>query len=289
MLTVHHLSTSQSDRIVWLCEELGIAYDLKRYERDPVTRLAPAEYQALHPIGTAPVITDGDLVLGESGAIVEYIIQRYGNGRLAVGPKDAGYPDYLFWFHFANGSFMPATMMGLFAGMVAASGPEATKAFNRRLDRGWDMIEARLGESAYLAGDEISAADIMTLFPLTTMRLFSPARYFGLSPYPAVSAKDRRTAGIPAGHGQGRPGLRRATDLKTRSIAEDKMMPKFDLLIRGGTIIDGLRSGRYVGDIGVRDGKIAAIGGGLEGSAERVLDASGLIVAPGFYRPPHPL
>lgn len=76
MLTVHHLATSQSDRIVWLCEELGVVFDLKRYERDPVTRLAPAEYRALHPIGTAPVIADGNLVLGESAAIIDYIIHQ---------------------------------------------------------------------------------------------------------------------------------------------------------------------------------------------------------------------
>src|SRR4051812_25437921 len=84
MLTVHHLGISQSDRAVWLCEELDIPYALQRYERDPVTRAAPPEYKALHPAGTAPIITDGDLALGESGAILDYIIGRYGKGRLAV-------------------------------------------------------------------------------------------------------------------------------------------------------------------------------------------------------------
>src|SRR5258708_343255 len=105
MLTVHHLGRSQSERIVWLCEELGLDYELKRYERDPASRLAPPEYKALHPIGTAPVITDGDLVLGESGAIIEYIIAKYGAGRLA---RQAGHPEfvnYLYWFHYANASF----------------------------------------------------------------------------------------------------------------------------------------------------------------------------------------
>ena len=107
MLTVHHLGVSQSDRIVWLCEELGIPYELVRYERDPATKLAPPEYRALHPIGTAPVITDGDLTLGESGAIIEYVIRKYGNGRLALGPESPHFADYLYWFHFANGSMMP--------------------------------------------------------------------------------------------------------------------------------------------------------------------------------------
>ncbi len=184
MLTVHHLATSQSDRIVWLCEELGVVFDLKRYERDPVTRLAPAEYRALHPIGTAPVIADGNLVLGESAAIIDYIIHQYGKGRLAVAPGEAGYSDYLFWFHFANGSFMPAAMMGLVAGILAAGGSAAVGALTERLDRAWDMVEARLGESPYLAGADFTAADIMTLFPLTTMRLFAPRDIAG---YPNIA------------------------------------------------------------------------------------------------------
>ena len=107
MLTVHHLGKSQSERIVWLCEELGIPYELKRYARDPVTVLAPPEYRALHPIGAAPVITDGDLVLAESGAIVEYIIARHGGHRLALGPSHPDFASCLYWFHFANGTLQP--------------------------------------------------------------------------------------------------------------------------------------------------------------------------------------
>ena len=87
MLTVHHLGKSQSERIVWLCEELGIPYELKVYDRHPVTRLAQPDYKALHPIGAAPVITDGDLVLAESGAIVDYIVAKYGNGRLVLARR----------------------------------------------------------------------------------------------------------------------------------------------------------------------------------------------------------
>ena len=103
MLTVHHLGVSQSERIVWLCEELGIDYVLKRYDRvPPGLRPAPPEYKALHPLGTAPIITDGDVVLPESGAIMEYIIGKYGAGRLAVGPDAPNFADYLFWFHFAG-------------------------------------------------------------------------------------------------------------------------------------------------------------------------------------------
>ena len=118
MLTIHHLGISQSDRIVWLCEELAIPYELIRYDRDATTRPAPPEYRALHPFGTAPVITDGDLVLGESGAIIEYIITKYGNGRLALKANDAAFADYFFWFHFANGSVMPSAMIDLVVRMI---------------------------------------------------------------------------------------------------------------------------------------------------------------------------
>ena len=98
MLTVHHLGKSQSERIVWLCEELGIPYELKVYDRHPVTRLAQADYKALHPIGSAPVITDGELVLAESGAIVEYIVAKYGKGRLILAADHPDFAQFLYWF-----------------------------------------------------------------------------------------------------------------------------------------------------------------------------------------------
>ena len=113
MLTVHHLGISQSERIVWLCEELGLDYAFKRYDRRADNRLAPDDYKALHPMGIAPVITDGDLVLGESGAICDYICGRYGPGTLAPGPADPDFADHLFWFHWSNGTFMTTLMMQL--------------------------------------------------------------------------------------------------------------------------------------------------------------------------------
>ncbi|MGI4861548.1 MAG: glutathione S-transferase, partial [Janthinobacterium lividum] len=108
MLTIHHLGISQSERIIWLCEELELPYELKRYARDPVTILAPPELKALHPLGTAPIITDGPLVLAESGAIIEYILAKHGDGRLAPAPGAPEFADYLYWFHFANGTLQPA-------------------------------------------------------------------------------------------------------------------------------------------------------------------------------------
>jgi len=185
MLTVHHLGISQSDRIVWLCEELDIPYELVRYERDAVTRMAPPDYKALHPFGTAPVITDGDLVLGESGAIIEYLIATHGGGRLRVRPGEPGYADYLFWFHFANASMMPAAMVDLIISMIGAVENDTSRALRHRLDKAYAMVEIRLAEADYFAGAEFTAADIIMLFPLTTMRLFAPR---DLSPYPAIRA-----------------------------------------------------------------------------------------------------
>jgi glutathione S-transferase len=180
MLTVHHLGISQSERIHWLCEELGVPYEFRKYDRDPVTRLAPAEYKALHPFGTAPVITDGDLVLGESGAIMEYIIGRYGDGRLTVRPDQANYADYLFWYHFANGSLMPSGMVGIILGILGAADTDITRALKARGDKAFAMVENRLGQTPYFAGDTFTAADIIMLFPLTTMRLFVPRDISGM-------------------------------------------------------------------------------------------------------------
>jgi len=175
MLTVHHLGKSQSERIVWLCEELGIPYELKRTARDSRTMLAPAPYKALHPIGSAPVIADGDLVLAESGAIVEYIIAKHGNGRLAPG---AGHPDfaqYLYWFHFANGTLQAGMgrLMMLNRLKLDADNPVLVTS-KARVDRAFDLVDARVREAEYFAGKDFTAADIMMGFSLTTMRYFQP-------------------------------------------------------------------------------------------------------------------
>ena len=175
MFTVHHLGKSQSERIVWLCEELEIPYELKRYTRNSVTMLAPPDYKALHPIGAAPVITDGDLVLAESGAIVDYIMAKYGNGRLALRPDDADFAQFLYWFHFANGTLQAGMgrLMMLNRLKLAEDNPmlAATKA---RVDRAFDLVDARVRDAEYLAGNTFTTADIMMGFSLTTMRYFQP-------------------------------------------------------------------------------------------------------------------
>jgi glutathione S-transferase len=190
MLTVHHLGKSQSERIVWLCEELGIPYELKRYERLPVTMLAPPEYKALHPLGAAPVITDGDLVLAESGAIMEYILAKHGDGRLALGPDHPDFAQYLYWFHFANGNLQPNMGRNMVLRRLNLA-PDNTVllAMKGRLDRVLDLIEKRLGEADYFAGSEFTAADIIMVFSLTTMRVFLP---IDLAPYPNMLRYLRR-------------------------------------------------------------------------------------------------
>lgn len=196
MLTVHHLGKSQSERIVWLCEELEIAYELKRYARDPVTMLAPADYKALHQIGSAPVITDGDLVLAESGAVVEYIIATYGNGRLAPKPDHPDFAVYLYWLHFANGTLQPSMgrCMTLNRLKLADDNPVQV-AMKARLDRAFDLVDARTREAEYLAGHEFTAADIMMGFSLTTMRYFLP---YDLARCPNIAGYLARIGARPA-------------------------------------------------------------------------------------------
>ena len=174
MLTVHHLGESQSERIVWLCEELGIAYDFIRYDRE-ATGAAPPEYKALHPLGTAPIITDGGVALAESGAIVEDISRKYAGGRLILGPDHPQFADYLFWFHYANGSLVPAFMMDMVAKRMGA------EPIGGRTDLGFQMVEARLGEAQWFAGSEFTAADVMMVFMLTSGRVHS-GRELGDSP-----------------------------------------------------------------------------------------------------------
>ena len=165
MLIVHHLGKSQSERIVWLCEELGIPYQLQHTIRDAKTMLAPADYKALHPIGSAPVIIDGDLVLAESGAVVEYIIAKYGKGRLTLGADDPGFAQFLYWFHFANGTLQAnmGRLMLLNRLKLASDNPilAATKA---RVDLAFDGVDARTRVADYLAGHAFTSADIMIGF-----------------------------------------------------------------------------------------------------------------------------
>lgn len=194
MLTVHHLGISQSERIVWLCEELELDYEFKRYDRRADNRLAPDEYKALHPMGIAPVITDGDLVLGESGAICDYVCQRYGGGRLTPGPDHPDFADHLFWFHWSNATFMATLMMQLVQN-AAGIDPAGLPFVADRSRRAWAMVEARLGEAPYFGGSELTTADIMMVYCLTTSRAF---RGNSIDDFPNIRAYLQRIGERPA-------------------------------------------------------------------------------------------
>lgn len=181
MLTVHHLRISQSERIVWLCEELGLDYALKLYMRREDNNLAPEEYKALHPMGIAPVITDGDLTLGESGAICEYIDRKYGGAKLSPGVDHPDFAGHLFWFHFANATFMTNGMMTL----VTSRMGDVPEFVTQRVKKAWALADARLGEAEFFGGSQLTTADIMMGFNLTTSRLFGGA---SLDPYPNIAA-----------------------------------------------------------------------------------------------------
>ncbi|MBA2933800.1 glutathione S-transferase family protein [Sphingomonas sp. CGMCC 1.13654] len=195
MIEIHHLNMSQSERIIWLMEELGLPYALKAYARDSVTMLAPPELAEVHPLGFAPVIRDGDLVLAESGAIAEYVLETYGEGRLRHAPGTPGYADYLFWFHYANGTLMPATMLGFMELQLRDTGHPLLTHFRARMDRSINLLDSRLGVSPYVAGADLTAADIMLHFPLGTMRGMFP---IDLSTRPHITAWLDRIAERPA-------------------------------------------------------------------------------------------
>jgi glutathione S-transferase len=172
MITIHHLGVSQSERIVWLMEELGLPYKLKWYDRK-ANKAAPDEFLALHPTAQAPVIEDGGRVLQESAVIAEYICHTYAGGRMTVGPAQPNYYDYLYWMHFNNNAMglrFTKTVLG-----AGASGPVADlmrEVATRREEQYYKYLDRRLGEVPFLAGPELTCADILTVYRLTTGVLF---------------------------------------------------------------------------------------------------------------------
>ncbi len=180
MITVHHLNNSRSQRVLWLLEELGLPYEIRKYQRNAQTMLAPPELLQVHPLGKSPVITDDGLTVAESGAIVEYLIERYGNGRLAPA---IGTPERLrwrYWLHFAEGTAMsplllklifdriPQSPMPFFAKPIARSlcAKVLARMVEPNLKRQLDFMEAELGKSEWFAGADFSAADIQMSFPV---------------------------------------------------------------------------------------------------------------------------
>jgi glutathione S-transferase len=208
MITVHHLNNSRSQRVLWLLEELGLPYEIKRYQRDPKTMLAPPELRAVHPLGKSPVITDDELTLAESGAIIEYLADRYGAGSLIPAH---GTPQRLrcnYWLHYAEGSAMPPLLLKLvFRRVETAPMPffvkPIAKGIARKVQQSFvdpqlqlqlDYLEGELGKSEWFAGDAFSVADIQLSFPLEAF-----AARGGLdTSYPRLSAFLQRIHARPA-------------------------------------------------------------------------------------------
>lgn len=175
MITIHHLLVSQSERVIWLMEELGLDYQLKSYPRNPQTRLADPVFLQLHPLGSAPVIQDGDVTMAESSAIFTYILDLYGNGKLRIAPGQPGYADFIYWFQYANAGLMPEAMQNmLIARLLTDKGPAANSMMQERFGRHLGMINNRLADNAYIAGEDFTAADILLHFPFGTMSAFLP-------------------------------------------------------------------------------------------------------------------
>ena len=180
MILVHHLNNSRSQRVLWLLEELGLEYEVKRYQRDAKTMLAPPELRQVHPLGKSPVISDGELTIAESGAIVEYLVAKYGNDRLVPAPGTPERLRYTYWLHFAEGTAMPPLLLKLIFDRIekapapffvrpiarAIAGRTKSAFIQPNIDRNLDFMEGELGKTAWFAGNDFTAADIQMSFPL---------------------------------------------------------------------------------------------------------------------------
>ena len=180
MIVVHHLNNSRSQRILWLLEELGLTYDIKRYERDKKTMLAPPELRKVHPLGKSPVVTDDDLTLAESGAIIEYLVERYGDGCFAPARELPAYLRYRYWLHYAEGSIMPPLLLKLVFDKIetspmpffvkpiakAISGKANSSFIMPQINTHLDYLEDELGKGKWFVGDDFTAADVQLSFPI---------------------------------------------------------------------------------------------------------------------------
>lgn len=199
MLKVHHLNNSRSQRILWLLEELGVPYEIVHYQRMSPVPLAPPELRAVHPLGKSPVITDGAHTIAESGAIVEYILDRYGNGRLRPDPKSDEHVKYIEWMHYAEGSAMLPLMLHLYTGLLGEAAAPLRPRIDSEIANHLSYISEALKDRAYLVGQELTGADIQVAFVLEA------ADASGLlKDYPALKAWLDRL--------QARPAYRRAVE-----------------------------------------------------------------------------
>ena len=194
MLTLHHLNDSRSQRILWLLEELGMPYEMKRYQRNAATRLAPPELAAVHPLGKSPVITDGDVRIAESGAIVDYLIRRYGKGAMMPAPGSADYETYNEWLHYSEGSAMLPLMLQPLCLPVEGSGRAACiRASTARSKNHLGYVDGALKGREFFVGQSLTGADIQMSFVGEMAKVFDK-----LGPYPNLGAWLSRMHARPA-------------------------------------------------------------------------------------------
>jgi glutathione S-transferase len=208
VITVHHLNNSRSQRVLWMLEELEVPYEIVKYDRDPETLLAPKALEAIHPLGKSPVITDGDAVLAESGAILEYLVETYGKGRFVPPAGTQAHRDYRYFMHYAEGSLMPYLLLKLitqriqharmpfFAKPIARKigGKLAGDFVDPNLRRHFAFLGAHLARRPWFTGDELTAADIQMSYPVEG----AVARGAALSPPPQLADFVKRCKDRPA-------------------------------------------------------------------------------------------
>ena len=193
MLTLHHLNDSRSQRILWLLEELSTPYEMKRYQRNATTRLAPPELEAVHPLGKSPVITDGDVRIAESGAIVDYLIRRYGDGKLMPAPGSADYESYNEWLHYSEGSAMLPLMLNLYVGRLKEAAAPLQPRIDSETANHLGYVDGALRGREFFVGQSFSGADIQMSFVGEMAKAFDK-----LGPYPDLSAWLTRMHARPA-------------------------------------------------------------------------------------------
>jgi glutathione S-transferase len=193
MVVVHHLNNSRSQRILWLLEELGAPYEIRPYQRDAVTSLAPPELTAVHPLGKSPVIEDGDLKIAESGAIVDYLVRKHGGGRFAPAPGTLAHEAYLEWLHYAEGSAMLPLMINLYVMRLGEAGAPLKDRIDSEIANHLGYVEQALAGHDYILGEGFTGADVQLSF------VGEVARAFGrLAPFPNIAAWVARLHDRPA-------------------------------------------------------------------------------------------
>jgi glutathione S-transferase len=193
MIVVHHLNDSRSQRVLWLLEELAVPYEVKRYQRDPQTRLAPPELKAIHPLGKSPVITDGVHTIAESGAIVDYVLRKHGNGSMRPATDCADFEKYAEWLHYAEGSAMLPLMLNLYVGRLGEGGKPLHPRIDSELANHLGYIDQALKGREWLVGGSLTGADVLMSFVGEMAKVAKR-----IDPYPNIAAWITRFQARPA-------------------------------------------------------------------------------------------